>query len=240
MSIKYSAWVSDILELTDDVREVRLKLIDPPLLDFTAGQYITIAVTEMKDGEAHLNNRPYSITSSPSEKSEIHLCVNRVGAGPGSSRIHSLKVHDRLDFFVPVSFFKVHQESPKQRSLFVATGTGIAPIKSMIGDLLQTASDHSVLLYWGLRREEDIYYQDAFQEWAKRYPLFQYVITLSQPSSLWQGAPGRVTDHIEQAIEKVDSLDAYLCGKGEMIREVRQILLSKGMEKKAIHFEKFY
>lgn len=241
---KCQAEVVAVLDLTHDVKEIRLKLIDPPYLDFTAGQYITIEITEMKPDRVtgvltpHLKNRPYSIVSSPKERSEIILCTNRVGNGPGSSRLHALKPNDLLDYFVPMSYFKVHEEDTTAL-LFVATGTGIGPLKSMIAHLLQSQCHRPILLYWGLRMEEDLYYQEELKAWSEVYPHFQYVTTLSQPSPAWQGMRGRVTGIIKR-MEKVDNLSAYLCGNGEMIREVREILLSKGMEKKSIHFEKFF
>jgi len=268
---KCCAEVKAVLNLTADVKEIHLKLIDPPVLDFTAGQYITIEVTEMKASPLtgvltpHLNNRPYSIVSSPKERSEIRLCADRVGNGPGSSFLHALKPHDRLEYCVPTSYFKIHEEDTTNL-LFVATGTGIAPIKSMIHYLIQTESSRRITLYWGLRREEDLYYQAELKEWSDRQILrspqavpafsgptrpllppqavparacFQYVTILSQPSPAWQGMRGRVTDLI-QRMEKVSNLSVYLCGNGAMIKEVREILLSKGMEKKSIHFEKFY
>jgi ferredoxin-NADP reductase len=233
-----------VLDLTHDVKEIHLKLINPPYLDFTAGQYITIEVTEMKADIAtgvltpHLKNRPYSIVSSPKERSEIRLCTNRVGQGPGSSRLHALKPGDKLEYCVPMSYFQIHEEDPSSL-MFVATGTGIGPLKSMIQYLLQTGSTRPILLYWGLRNEADTYYQEELKAWSYAYPHFQYVTTLSQPSSTWQGLRGRVTEHI-RGMEKVDDLSVYLCGNGEMIREVRDILLSKGMDKKSIHFEKFF
>ncbi len=236
---KYSAKVIEVRELTQDVKEISLKLIDPPEVFFSAGQYITIEITEIKEGRPRLNNRPYSIASSPQEKTIFKLCTNRVGNGPGSTYLHSLKPDDLLQFCLPIGYFRVNEQSDSAL-LFVATGTGIAPIKSMISHLLQTGSLRPIQLYWGLRKEEGLYYQDELAEWASKYPSFRYVTTLSQPSSQWTGMRGRVTHHLPALIENVENLEAYLCGNGEMIKEVRAILLEKGMPKKAIHFEKFY
>ncbi len=206
----------------------------------------------MKDGHPRLNNRPYSIVSSPNEKGVMRLCTNRVGAtGPGSSYLHALKQGDIFTFFSPIGYFTVNNQGATSL-LFVATGTGIAPIKSMIHHLLETSSQRPITLYWGLRTEEDLYYQDELHAWANHYPFFQFVTTLSQPTPKWKGSCGRVTALLSQALERpegqshpghplqLDHLDAYLCGNGEMIREVRTLLLAKGMSKKSIHFEKFY
>ncbi|SRR5579884_548426 len=238
-SAKCSAEVIDIQALTHDVKEISLKMIEPPHVEFLAGQYISIEVTEMKDGHPRKNNRPYSIVSPPEEKEVIKLCVNLVKGGPGSTCLHSLRLGDKLTFLYPLGYFTVN-ETATTSLLFVATGTGIAPIKSMIVHLLRNGSKRPIMLYWGLRSNIDIYYQEEFASLAKEYPFFQFHIALSRPSEAWNGLKGRVTHLLPDAIQSVENLDAYLCGNGDMIKEVRAILLEKGMPRKSIHFEKFY
>ena len=238
-SAKCSAEVIDIRALTHDVKEISLKMIDPPQVEFTAGQYISIEVTEIRDGHARQNNRPYSLVSPPEEKEVIKLCVNLVKGGPGSTCLHSLCLGDKLNFLYPLGYFTVN-ETASTALLFVATGTGIAPIKSMILHLLRSGSKRPMTLYWGLRSEIDLYYQEEFASLTKEYPFFQFRMTLSQPSDGWTGLKGRVTHLLPGAVQTVENLDAYLCGNGEMIKEVRAILLEKGMPRKSIHFEKFY
>jgi len=242
---KSIAEVVEVRALTDNVREIGLMLIDPPDLHFVGGQYIAIEVTEMKDGHPHVNNRPYSIASPPSDKGVIRLCVDRVGDGPGSTRLHALNPGDRLEFLPPMGYFTVNQAASTDL-LFIATGTGIAPIKSMIGQILHAGNRRPIRLYWGLRREEDLYYQEELAQWADQHSEFHYVTTLSQPSETWQGMRGRVTEHIQKVMGgsdflwRLDNLDAYLCGNFDMIKEVRTILMAHGVQKTAIHFEKFY
>ncbi len=231
--------VIEVKRLTVDVKEISLKLIDPPALAFKAGQYVAIEVMETRDGHQRLNNRPYSIASPPEEKDVIKLCANLVPGGPGSTFLHSLAVGTEVPFLYPLGFFivKGHEPTPL---LFVATGTGIVPIKSMIIDLLSRGSTRPMMLLWGLRREEDCYYQDEFEALARQHPSFQYDLTLSQASSRWRGLRGRVTEHILDEIPSIENLEAYLCGNMAMIKEVRLLLLEKGLSKKEIHFEKFY
>jgi len=238
-AVKCSSEVVEIKKLTYDVKEISLKLIDPPKVDFIAGQYISIEVTEMKDGHARLNNRPYSIVSPPEEDQVLKLCVNLVSGGPGSGYLHGLNPGDKVTFLYPMGYFTVHDEATTAL-LFVATGTGIAPIKSMILHLLRSGSARPMTLYWGLRKEEDLYYQEEFASLAAEYPFFKYFITLSRPSPGWQGRRGRVTEHLRQAVGSVENLEAYLCGNGEMIKEVRGLLIEKGIVRKSIHHEKFY
>lgn len=238
-SAKCSAEVIDIQELTHDVKEISLRMIDPPQVEFLAGQYISIEVTEIKEGHPRQNNRPYSLVSAPEEKEVIKLCVNLVKGGPGSTCLHSLRLGDKLTFLYPLGYFTVN-ETATTSLLFVATGTGIAPIKSMILHLLRSGSKRPMMLYWGLRSEIDLYYHEEFTALSKEHPFFQFAVTLSRPSDEWKGLKGRVTHLLPNLIQRVENLDAYLCGNGEMIKEVRAILLEKGMPRKSIHFEKFY
>jgi len=236
---KCLAEVIEVARLTHDVKEIAFKLLQPDRLSFQAGQYIAIEVTEMKDGRPRQNNRPYSIVSPPEETEVIRLCVNLVNGGPGSSYLHTLKVGDRVSFLHPFGYFvlKTAADAP---ILFVATGTGIAPILSMVEHLIHSNRRQEMLLYWGLRSERDLYYQDLLAGLAEKDPLFRFETTLSQPSPAWQGARGRVTEKIAKAFEPVENQEAYLCGSLAMIREVRAMLLEKGMPKRVIHFEKFY
>jgi|SRR5581483_4856267 len=238
-AVKCTSEVVEIKKLTYDVKEISLRLIDPPKVEFIAGQYISIEVTEMREGHARLNNRPYSIVSPPEENDVLKLCVNLVTGGPGSSYLHSLNRGDKVTFLYPMGYFTIHDEAATSL-LFVATGTGIAPIKSMILHLLQSGSTRPMNLYWGLRKEEDLYYQEEFASLAEQHPFFKYFITLSRPSPTWQGMRGRVTEHLRQMIGSIENTEAYLCGNGEMIKEVRTLLIERGITRKSIHHEKFY
>lgn len=238
-----------IKQLTHDVKEIVLELINPPKVVFKAGQYIAIEVTEMRDGRPRQNNRPYSIVSPPEEDRVIKLCVNLVQDGPGSSRLHGLEVGDELNFLYPFGYFTLNTGTQARSCsgtetasplLFVATGTGIAPIRSMIEHLLNQRIERQMTLFWGLRSERDLYYQEDFWEWSRKYPFFEMITSLSQPSSGWQGSKGRVTELLSKQKIEAENLEVYLCGNMSMIREVRAMLLERGVPKQAIHFEKFY
>ncbi len=233
------AKVIEIRQLTHDVKEIAFEMITPPKLVFKAGQYIAFEITEMRNGAPRKNNRPYSILSAPEENPLIRLCVNLVSGGPGSSYIHGLKLGEVVTFLYPFGYFTINTEASSDL-LFVATGTGITPLYAMIQHLINIKSQRPIRLYWGLRSERDLYFQEVLKKWEVEHPSFQYFTTLSQPSEDWKGIKGRVTAQIKEGVKNTENLEAYLCGNMEMIREVRSILLEKGMEKKSIHFEKFY
>ena len=229
----FTAQVGEIDNLTHDVRVIRLALTDPPEIRFQAGQFVSFEVP--KPGLPFPVTRPYSIASPPSNRSLIDLLLNLVPGGPGSTFLFSLQSGDPVTFRGPTGTF-VLRDYPDRRLLFVATGTGIAPIRSMLHARLPSPTP--VALVWGLRHEHDIYYQDELARLAEKFPEFSYTITLSQPSSSWGGAVGRVQSHLEPHIAGVDDLAVYVCGSKAMITSVTEQIRSRGMC--PIHREQYY
>jgi CDP-4-dehydro-6-deoxyglucose reductase, E3 len=229
----FTAQVGEIDNLTHDVRVIRLALTDPPEIRFQAGQFVSFEVP--KPGLPFPVTRPYSIASPPSNRHVIDLLLNLVPGGPGSTFLFSLQSGDPVTFRGPTGTF-VLRDYPDRRLLFVATGTGIAPIRSMLHARLPSPTP--VALVWGLRHEHDIYYQDELARLAEKFPEFSYTITLSQPSSSWGGAVGRVQSHLEPHIAGVDDLAVYICGSKAMITSVTEQIRSRGMC--PIHREQYY
>jgi NAD(P)H-flavin reductase len=95
-----------------------------------------------------------------------------------------------------------------------------------------------VTLIWGVRHDDDVYYQDELAAFAQKFPEYSYTITLSQPSSSWTGAWGRVQAHLERHIATVDDLAVYVCGSNAMITAVTEQIRSRGMC--PIHREQYY
>ncbi len=122
--------------------------------------------------------------------------------------------------------------------LFIATGTGIGPVKSMIHYLLDSSIDRPVTLWWGLRGERDIYFQEELEAMAANDQRFTYNMTLSQPSEVWEGRTGYVSKLVDERITSVKGLDVYLCGGDAMITDVKAVLKTKGLC--PVHTEKFY
>ena len=229
----FTAKVGKIDNLTHDVRVIRLELIDPAAIRFQAGQFVSFEVP--KRGLPFPVTRPYSIASPPSNPHVLELLLNLVPGGPGSTFLFSLQSGDPVTFRGPAGTFVV-REYPDRRLLFVATGTGIAPIRSMLHARLPSPTP--ITLVWGLRHEHDVYYQDELATLAEQYPEFSYTITLSQPSPSWTGAVGRVQSHLESHIASVDDLAVYICGSKPMITSVIEQIRSRGTC--PIHREQYY
>jgi NAD(P)H-flavin reductase len=153
---------------------------------------------------------------------------NRVQEGPGSTYLFSLTEGKETRFKGPAGHFYL-REDPQRRLLFVATGTGIAPIWSMILTNRNRVDSRPATLYWGLRSQRDLYLQEELMECVERMPNFTAVTTLSRPEPGWSGEVGRVLRLIEERIESVKDLAVYLCGNSSMIDDVTTLIRKKGL-----------
>lgn len=221
----FTAAVSRITDLTHDVREIELRLVEPPRIRFQPGQFVSFEVE--RTGTAFPITRAYSIASSPDEDDRILLLLNLVPGGSGSGYLFRLREGDETGFRGPAGSFTL---PPGPRDLlFVATGTGIAPFRSMLWWLAEHEPSRRVTLFWGVRSERDVYYQDELARLRERLANFSSVTSLSRPSGAWTGATGRVTPLVDARIESVANLEVFVCGNSGMIADVVSIIRRKGI-----------
>ena len=226
--------VARIRDLTHDVREIDLRLIEPKEIHFKAGQFVSFEVPS--SGRAPFVTRPYSIASAPGSLDRITLVLNLVVGGPGSTYLFGLREGDKTQFKGPAGSFYLREDG--RDLLLVATGTGIAPLRSMLLAELGRDSARRVTLLWGLRSERNLYYQEELSGLTRLHPRLAALTTLSRPEPGWAGLTGRVTALVEKEITSVKHLSAYLCGNGGLIKEVTGILNGKGLC--PIYREKYY
>ncbi len=231
----FKARTESIRNLTHDVREIRLALREPGEIAFKAGQFVSFEVTNPKTGR--MVSRPYSILSPPSQRNRIDLLLNLVPGGPGSTYLFGLKEGANTQFKGPAGNFYL-RDDPTKDLLFVATGTGIVPIWSMLHDRLERGFAQSITLFWGLRSQKDLYYEDELRALAARHANFTSLTTLSRPEPGWAGATGRVTKLVEERVPSVSNLAVYLCGNSGMLKDVSDLINKKGLC--PIYREKYY
>ena len=222
-ALPVQAVVAAKTQLARQMWEVALELSQP--VAFAAGQF---AMVEVATGVA----RAYSLASQPGDLPKIVLCVGTAPGGIGSKFFDSLKAGDTANLSMPYGNFVVKADA--RPLLFVATGSGIAPFRAMVPQILADGYSEKVHLMFGVRSEADLFYQSYFEELAARYANFTFTPTLSQPSDAWQGSRGRVTAHLEN----FDG-DVYICGSKEMIMDVRRLLVAKGVPALSMKFEIF-
>lgn len=208
------------------MRQIDLLLIEPKTITFKPGQFVSFEVPHPHSGR--LVARPYSIVSSPSRPNRITLLFNLVRGGPGSTYLFSLKEGEETRFKGPAGHFYL-REDPGRKLLFVATGTGVAPIRSMMLANAERPDPRPAMLFWGLRSQRDLYYQEELADLTRRMPTLTAITTLSRPDPGWPGNAGRVLRLIEERIASVKHLAVYLCGNSSMIVDATALLQTKGL-----------
>jgi NAD(P)H-flavin reductase len=146
-------------------------------------------------------------------------------------------VGDITQFKGPAGAFYLHDDHDRDH-LFVATGTGVAPFRSMLVTLFERGCSSAITLLWGVRHQRDLYYQDELQGLASAHPNFKFIMTLSRPVDGWTGETGRVTRLVEERITSVQNLAVYLCGNSGMLKDITEAVRKKGLC--PIYREKFY
>lgn len=180
-------------------------------------------------------NRTMSIASPPSMKSDLVMVHDVSPMGPGSKWTIGLKVGDTATVVAPTGGVLSLLPTEKKKVL-IATGTGIAPFRSILFD----ARYANIVLYWGLRHEEDIYWKAEFDTLAKTQSHFSWHLILSKPTPTWQGEVGHVTEHVLSNEKDLMNSEFYLCGNKAMIEDVRMKLLEQNVPNEQIKSELFF
>jgi len=219
-------------EIAPAVRHFLFEALGVDRLEFAPGQFTSLVdVIEGKE-----ITRAYSMASAPSGTNRFELCLNRVEPGHLSPRLFDMKPGDRIEMRPPLGMFVLRR--PPRDSIFIATGTGIAPFRSILQAHLSATSPAFTLLF-GVRYESHLLYRSEFEAMTLQYPHFRFWPTLSRPDAPWSGRQGRVQAHLAEAIGERRDLDFYLCGLKEMVDDVRAVLKGLGFDRKQIFYEKY-
>jgi ferredoxin-NADP reductase len=200
-------------------------------LRFKPGQFVSIK--HMFDGREI--TRAYSIASKP-DGNRFALCLNRIESGLVSSYLFALEVGTEIEIGEPLGYFTLR--NPGRDALFVATGTGVAPFRSMLLQHLPEVRQ-PVTLLMGCRYEQGLMYREEFDQLARDHAHFSFVPTVTRPDELWSGKTGRVQEHLDEALSERTDIDIYICGLKEMVDGVRALLKQKGFDRKQIIYEKY-
>jgi len=220
-----------ISELTPSVRNFFLKISEEENFTFQAGQFMNLYIP---NGEGEILV-PLSIASSPANNCYVEFCMKRTHGGRISEFFHQISGGETIKLEGPYGCFIL--EHPELSDLlFAATGTGIAPIRSMIFSLFHKSFKKEVWLFFGVRHENEILYYRDFEELQKLHPNFHFIPVVSKPKN-WQGEVGYVQEKLGECIKHPEGKEAYICGLPKMVKEVRTILTDLGLSVDHIHFE---
>jgi ferredoxin-NADP reductase len=232
---EYRCTVKSFRMLTPTVFETTFDTDQP--VEFKAGQFISVVVPGGGPKGRDIR-RAYSIASAPQVR-PVGLCVKLVEGGPGTNYLYKLKPGDTFRGFAPYGDF-LFETPPARHAVFIATGTGIAPFRSMVlSEAYRAAPPASATCLLGVRGEEELLYMDDFAALA---PGLNWVPMCSRPTGAWKGLKGRVTDYLRGLGDEFPwvQTDFYLCGNGAMIDETKQILAGRGVAKESILQEVYY
>jgi ferredoxin-NADP reductase len=223
--------------LSAQTRHLEFEVRGVPRFAFVAGQWLSFK-TNKPDGEEI--TRAYSIASPPGDDSRFALCLNRVQDGFMSNFLCDMKEGEEITCQGPFGDFILRP--PLRDTIFIATGTGIAPFRSMLHWLLAELAHHQDKQLWllfGNRTEKDIYYHEEFKNLAARHANFHYLPTLSRGAPEWQGMRGYVQEHAPAIGQSRADMHAYICGLDKMVKANRELLKSLGWDRKSILYEKY-
>ena len=233
-----SARLSRSSLLSDQTKHLEFVVEGGDAFPFAPGQFIS--VQQLKpEGKTH--TRAYSIASAPRSSASFDLCLNRVESGFLSNWLCDLAEGSVVQFHGPHGMFTLRQ--PHQDSVFIATGTGVAPIRGMVHWLFEQPErhrDHEFWLVYGTRHEEGLYYRDEFLAIEQAHPNFHYVPTLSRGREDWPALRGYVQDHVRGIVGERRDMRAYICGLHPMVDANRKLLKEElGWDRKQIVFERY-
>ncbi len=240
---QYRARVSGLRDLTGDIREVTLQLTHPEELVFVAGQYIQVFLPGTESTPEPLY-RAYSMASPPSSPRRLTLIVRREPGGVVSPYIcDRLREGEELAVRGPFGDFRLSDSA--REILFVAGGSGLAPVRSMLLTMAEKARQTSLsarkaTLYFSARSKKDLFLMDELHALEGVLP-FRFVPALSNPApeEAWDGQRGGITAVLNRGLDRLVDQEAYLCGSAGMIDASIRVLRAKGLPDQRIFFDKF-
>jgi len=225
------ARVEKVEKPAEDVAILSLKLPAGERLQFLAGQYIDIL---LKDGK----RRSFSMANAPHDDALIQLHVRKSPGGAFSNYVFDqMKERSILRFEGPLGTFYLREDSDKPL-IFVAGGTGFAPVKALVEHCLHEGTDRPMVLYWGVRSLKDLYMRELPGRWQREHATFTYIPVLSDPlpEDGWTGRTGLVHQAVLDDFADLSGYQVYACGAPGMTDVARKTFV----EARGLPEDEFY
>ena len=226
------ARVASRIRLAHDVMELRLQLPPTERLQYRAGQYVDIL---LRDGR----RRAFSLANCPADDAHLVLHIRHVPGGTFSSHVfEELEERSLLRLQGPLGSFylRTDREIPV---VFLAGGTGFAPVKAIIENALLAPLRREMHLYWGVRSERDLYLPELPREWARANELLQFVPVLSEAGPDWIGRSGLVHEAVLADFPDLSGHEVYASGPPPMVTAARELFPEQGLDLERLFFDSF-
>ncbi|MGE5826166.1 MAG: cytochrome b N-terminal domain-containing protein [Bacteroidota bacterium] len=221
----WTATVESMQLVTHDVMRVLLHLEGEERIEFYAGQYINVLL----EGGA---KRSFSFATAPHVDDRIELHIRRIPGGLFTTHVFErMKVGERVRFEGPLGSFFLREDSDKP-IIFVAGATGFAPVKSMLEYAFRRELKRRMILYWGVRRPEDLYLGELPRQWAREHANFSFVPVISEPhpEDGWDGRTGLVHEAILADFPDLAGYQVYACGSVGMVEAAHPAFSAHGLK----------
>jgi CDP-4-dehydro-6-deoxyglucose reductase len=228
------ARVASLKKLSHDVMEMKLSLPANERLAFRAGQYIEFILRDK-------SRRAFSLANAPSNDEFLELHLRLVEGGKFTQHVFTeMKEKALVRIEGPFGSFAIKEVS-NLPILLVAGGTGFAPLKAMVEQLIAENDLRPVTLYWRVRTEEDMYHHELALSWVKQHPSLTYTPVLSDTKNnqSWQGKTGFVHQAVIDDNEELSGFDVYVAGPPAMVNATKKAFLEKGLPEDQLLFDAF-
>ena len=240
---QFKSKIISIKDLTYDIKEVVFDLGEEEI-NFESGMYVQIVVPPY-DKIKGTTQRAYSMSSRPMDKNKVELLIRLVPGGIATTYVHEhLKEGDSMELIGPFGDFK--KSDTDAVMLCVAGGSGMAPFKSILHDMIdKNMTEREVWYFFGARSLRDMFYLEEMKALEEKLPNFHFVAALSepQPEDDWKGDTGLITDvldrYIKEKIGQDRDLEGYLCGSPGMIDACNNVMTANKIPLEKIYYDKF-
>jgi ferredoxin-NADP reductase len=224
----HEAVIARIIELAPQTRSLWLRLPPSQSFTFLPGQFISCLLPV--GSETIL--RPYSLASSPEQAPHmLEICLNLVPNGPGSGYLFGLRPGATIRFTGPWGTFTL-DEPPPAECVFIADGTGIAPIRPMLRRAVARNGTHPLRLHHAAEGPEYLLYREEFEAFEREWTRFTYAPLV-----------GASLAELVQRLYVMQDTDRarhfYICGVGAIVPQLRDLLRRAGYERRAVQYEKW-
>ena len=225
------ARVSAVTQIADTLWRLTVELDEP--LEFYAGQFVELQLHGRDEW------RSYSIASDPAAGNELEFVIKYHDGGAFSGQLPTLSVGDEMTVRGP--FGRSYLRDGEEDLLLVATGSGIAPLVSMVKVIAREKQSRGVALFYGARTMEDVPDTiEALRDLLSENERASVKVCLTQPPDIWNGNQGRVTLAIQSDVADASASSAYVCGSPEMCETVGTLLEAKGIPDGELRYDKFH
>lgn len=219
--------------LDSNVIRIRLRLPRAQRMQFLAGQYVDILLPGGK-------RRAFSIASPPQEEDELELHIRHVEGGDFTGFVFDeLKEKDILRLEGPLGTFFVRHDESFRPIIMMGGGTGFAPLKSMIEDLLALNDQRSIHLFWGARNQGELYQESLPKQWVNLHNHIKYTSALSDSAPAESAFSGFVHEAVLETYPDLSSFDVYMSGPPAMIDAAKSSFLNSGLPETRLFYDSF-